>query len=58
LKFSSLITPTLALPHQGGGKFFSISILLPSPLVGEGRVRGEYFNFFTSGEGREPVKEI
>jgi hypothetical protein len=34
-------TPTLTLPPQGGGDFFLIPICLPSPLVGEGRVRGE-----------------
>jgi hypothetical protein len=37
------ITPTLTLPRQGGGNFFSISISLPSPLAGEGRGRGREF---------------
>jgi hypothetical protein len=34
-------TPTLTLPPQGGGGFFLIPMCLPSPLVGEGRVRGK-----------------
>jgi hypothetical protein len=36
-RFRGLFTPTLALPHRGGGNFLSISIYLPSPLAGEGR---------------------
>ena len=37
----SKITPTLTLPPQGGGHFSpSPSIVFPSPLGGEGRVRG------------------
>jgi hypothetical protein len=39
------ITPTLALPHRGGGNFLPISIGLPSPLAGEGRVRGDISTF-------------
>jgi hypothetical protein len=35
-----LCTPTLALPHQGGGIFFAFQYVLPFPLVGEGGVRG------------------
>jgi len=35
----------LALPRQGGGIFFLISICLPSPRAGEGRVRGYIANF-------------
>jgi len=38
-------TPTLTLPHQGGGNSFHVSISSPSPLAGEGRVRGEIPNF-------------
>ena len=34
------IAPTLALPHQGGGNSLHVPICLPSPLAGEGRVRG------------------
>jgi hypothetical protein len=33
------ITPTLALPRQGGGNFSANSICLPSPLAREGRGR-------------------
>jgi len=34
------ITPTLPLPRQGGGNLLLISMGLPSPPRGEGRVRG------------------
>jgi len=30
---------------QGGGNFFLISIYLPSPRAGEGRVRGDFHTF-------------
>jgi len=32
---------------QGEGISFLILLCFPSPLVGEGRVRGNHFNFFT-----------
>jgi hypothetical protein len=37
---------------QGGGNLFFISIDSPSPLAGEGRVRGLIPNFFTAALGR------
>jgi len=46
-----------ALPPQGGGNFFFISICFPSPLAGEGRVRG-YVLIFSHLRGEESVRGI
>ena len=52
-------------PPQGGGNFLIISICIPSSrlgVMGEGRVRGTYFNFFTpsplEGEGSPAPRRV
>jgi hypothetical protein len=42
-----MITPTPALPPQGGGNFFSDFIMFPLSPRGRGEGEGDYFNFST-----------
>jgi hypothetical protein len=52
------ITPTFPLPHLGGGNNFFISICSPSPLAGEGRVRGliPIFSHLLGERGRGKIR--
>ena len=53
------ITPTLTLPHKGGGKIVVAQLFSPSPLMGEGWGGGdssvsdhEYYNAMRSNTAR------